>query len=582
MSESVPTTRIVRASGRSMFPLIRDGAEVGLVQGECGSITPGEIVAFRAGGRTLVHRVLEVRRDGELLRLREKGDGNAVSSWITERDLEGRAAWVGCRGALRRLAPPASPFAVRLLTRGSRVEADLADALRAGLVRGGRARGSAAAAVGGLLRPFKALALPLLAAAYPFFSLDDESAAAEREFLLACCRRDLDPATPVAGSKLDGMLLLQGAVTHGVVPAVQRWSGAALPAGIAGELRRATLRAGLAHLGALETFREAAAALDEAGVPHLVLKGLALAHLYSSGAERFSTDLDLLVAPADRERARRALLAAGYSAPGGVAARLLDRVHFHVSLAPRAPGRVPIELHWGLTDRACLARIPAEELLARRRESRAGATAVPVPAPVDEFLYLTVHAARHGILNRAGLRAGLPAAWFLRPCVGNRLLWFADLQRHFVRHETELDAGLLRRRAVEWNVDEEVAEALRLLRLLLPGPAADAACDRCGVPPATPARSGAGRRGAAPTAGRLFARLMRMNARLLFRPARLTGLGRTLFPAPARLRRYWRARHAALVPLLYLVHPVHMVARILGLPGGFAAAADGRKAPPVV
>ncbi|MHB8835932.1 MAG: nucleotidyltransferase family protein, partial [Candidatus Methylomirabilia bacterium] len=352
MSGSGPTARIVRASGRSMFPLIPDGAEVGIVPVDGGSVSPGDIVAFRVGERTLVHRVIEARRDAQVLWLREKGDGNAVSTWITARDLEGRAVWVGFRGALRRLDPTASRFAVRLLTRGSRAEADLADALRAGLVAGGRVRGRAAAAAGVLLRPFKALALPLLAAAYPGFSLDDESAAAEREFLLACCRRELDPATPVAGSNLDGLLLLQGAVTHGVVPAVLRWSGAALPPGIAGELRRHTLRAGLAHLGALETFREAAAALDAAGVPHLVLKGLALVHLYPSGAERFSSDLDLLVAPADRARARRALLAAGYSAPEGVAARLLDRVHFHVTLVPRAKGRVPIELHWGLTDRA--------------------------------------------------------------------------------------------------------------------------------------------------------------------------------------------------------------------------------------
>ncbi|MHB8836880.1 MAG: nucleotidyltransferase family protein, partial [Candidatus Methylomirabilia bacterium] len=271
-----------------------------------------------------------------------------------------------------------------------------------------------------------------------------------------------------------------------------------------------------------------------------------------------------------------------YSAPEGVAARLLDRVHFHVTLVPRAKGRVPIELHWGLTDRACLARIPAEELLARRCERMVGATAVPVPAAVDEFLYLAVHAARHGILNRAGLRAGLAAAWFLRPCVGNRLLWFADLQRHFARHDAELDAGLLRRRAAAWNVGEEIAEALNLLRLLHPGPAAAAACDRCGVPPAAPVRTGPAHRGGAPSTGRLFAGLMKMNARLFFRPARLTGLGRTLFPAPARLRRYWRPRHGALVPLLYLVHPVHMVARVLGSAGGLRAASDGRKDPPVV
>ncbi len=212
----------------------------------------------------------------------------------------------------------------------------------------------------------------------------------------------------------------------------------------------------------------------------------------------------------------------------------------------------------------------------------AGALAIPVPAPVDEFLYLAVHAARHGILNRAGLRAGLPAAWFLRPCVGNRLLWFTDLQRHFALHDAELDAGLLRERAAAWNVGEEIAEALGLLRLLHPGPVAEAACDRCGVPPAAPVRAGFPLRSAAPGTGRFFARLMKMSPRLFFRPARLTGLGRTLFPAPVRLRRYWRVRHGALVPLLYLIHPVHMVARVLGVAGGSRASNDRREDTPVV
>jgi hypothetical protein len=136
-------------------------------------------------------------------------------------------------------------------------------------------------------------------------------------------------------------------------------------------------------------------ALAAAEVPVLWLKGAALAMQRAEGfGVRGMGDLDLLVAPADQERARAALSAAGWTAPATAG----YDVHHHDAPMVR-PGGVCLELHTALfppnhpftSDSAAL-------WLSRGREVRWGERRVRVlPMP-----WHVVHASTHWAWNHNG------------------------------------------------------------------------------------------------------------------------------------------------------------------------------------
>ena len=556
--DAAGSLRIVRTAGRSMEPLIRAGARVGVVAGPAEDLAVGDLAAFTVGDRTLVHRVIATKREDGRLLLREKGDANPASTWIGAEQVLGRAAWVAAGGTLRRLDAPASRRVAAFLASASRFEAEAAERVRRLLPA--KAVGPLAALVRAALVPLKAAGLPLLAAAYPAVRLDEGP---ELDFLLACFREEMAARQSPPPARLDGMLVLQGAAWHGIVPAVLRAAADRLSPQILDALRRSRMRDGLERLQSVATLREAAGALEGAGIPYTVLKGPALAGLHP-GAERPTSDIDVLVGEPDVERAAKALAAAGYAARGRGGAR--RRFHFHAVLEPRGEGRLPIELHWDLVDRVNLNRVSPAEVLRRRRELRADGVTFFVPAPEDTFLYVALHAAKHGIFNRAGLRDGRPAAWFCRPLLGNRLLWFSDVERLLAAWGDSLDWSAMRERVARWNIGEEVAGTLRVLRLLLPDSGADEALSRLGLGEFAPAATSAGPRSRDSAVWRrLLSGTMAMHRGLHFRPARVAGLARVLVPSPARLRRYWRPVSQAPVAVLYLRHPFHIAGNVLGV-----------------
>jgi len=547
--------RIVRTEGRSMEPLIRQGAQIGIVAVPAEQLAVGELAAFTAAGRTIVHRVIATRREDGRLFLREKGDANTTSTWIGAEQVLGRAVWMTAGGVVRRLATPNSRRAAACLAVASRVEADIARLARRMLPFRSAAALSRPARAAFL--PFKAAGLPLLAAAYPVVRLDEGP---ELDFLLACFRAEQALPGNAVATDLDGVFILQGAAWHGIAPAVLQAAGNRLPPQILDALRRGRLRDGLDRLHSLATLREAVEALRRTDIAYVVLKGPALAGLHPGG-ERPTADLDILVAERDVERAAGALADAGYAARCGAFNR--SRFHFHEVLEPRAKGRLPIELHWDLVDRVNLHRVVAAEVLARRRELCQDGVVFCVPAPEDEFLYLALHAAKHGIFNRAGLRDGRSPAWFCRPILGNRLLWFSDLELFLSSRGAALDWRAMRDRAGRWNIEEEVAQSLGVLQRLLPGAEADAALARLGLEAYAASAPGPGQPDCDSAFWRwLLAGMMKMHGGLHFRPARLAGLARVLAPSPTRLRRYWHPVSQAPLALLYLRHPFHIVRKV--------------------
>jgi hypothetical protein len=171
------------------------------------------------------------------------------------------------------------------------------------------------------------------------------------------------------------------------------------------------------------------------GIPVVALKGPLLGErLYPDPRARPSTDLDLLVAPAELDRAAAALATAGWRAPTTRAEAWYRRHHHHLHL--ERAGAPVVELHFRAAT-AFGADLDAAPLLARARPHDSGAL---VLAPEDEWLYLAVHAANHRF---------------------ERLGWLYDLKL-LARTRPTWDVVLAR--AAEAGVSRAVAFALALVR----------------------------------------------------------------------------------------------------------------------
>lgn len=186
---------------------------------------------------------------------------------------------------------------------------------------------------------------------------------------------------------------------HQVVSLLDRHRGRlALPPGAAAALNATSMqRAAAVEILATE-LSTALDALDRAGVRALALKGLALARqAHGDIAARGAGDLDLLVAPADVERAHAALTAASWSPdpvfpqPGpSWAWRHMRRTGYEVTLFGQASA---IDLHWHLSPSP--GTFPSFETLWERRSLvRVRDRDVPTLAPYDALAHSAGHAAK--------------------------------------------------------------------------------------------------------------------------------------------------------------------------------------------
>ncbi len=124
-------------------------------------------------------------------------------------------------------------------------------------------------------------------------------------------------------------------------------------------------------------------ALEAEGIPWLVVKGAALAHiLYDDPAERPLADLDVRVRPEDYVRTKRALASAG--------AKLLDEAPSYGNLVADVEGQM-VDVETSLGARF-VTRLSVPEFLARSRELTVwGGLRVRVPDTVDHALLLAAN-----------------------------------------------------------------------------------------------------------------------------------------------------------------------------------------------
>jgi hypothetical protein len=265
--------------------------------------------------------------------------------------------------------------------------------------------------------------------------------AAVFDAVTAAVRRDTSTAAANRVAGVPGHLLVAAAEGHGVGHLVSDWLRAVDPDHPAvTDLMGANERAARFYLRSLGALGALTTALSDGGVPHLTFKGPILATMAMTTAKRRFSDLDVMVAPADLDRAIELLRGTGAAVfPYGGWRHFAETQHAQIPLT--LPFGMPLDLHWHMCSRPRMRRTwpvdPAVDLIAR-----SALLQTPVgPIAVLDRVDMLVHTAGHG-------------GW----SGGHRLGWFADIDA--VVRAGPIDWDQVVRRTRAWGMDAIVGSML--------------------------------------------------------------------------------------------------------------------------
>src|SRR5579871_6466035 len=212
--------------------------------------------------------------------------------------------------------------------------------------------------------------------------------------VLACCRgtASADRSELAAGA---GKSLVELALSHRVVYFVQQHLDSLFPCDVPTDpvrqslndhLRQQTFRA----LLLLGQQRQLAAELEQAGIPAVWLKGLALSEqLYGRFEARDCEDLDLLLERQQLANAEAILQRMGFHLLPGLQSHPVSEHHRTWCRGEEGHGGVVIELHYRLAGPgAC--QPPASAIIGRSRTVTIQERSFRVPAIEDELLILAL------------------------------------------------------------------------------------------------------------------------------------------------------------------------------------------------
>lgn len=294
----------------------------------------------------------------------------------------------------------------------------------------------------------------------------------EDELLLACARIELEPATrqrlkELLETDLDWQRLVTKAVRQGIPTLVYHHlrrlnGGTVAPPQTWAMLETVYRAAGLVAMRQRFECQRLLDALHSAGIPVIVLKGLALSEtIYPDPALRLSGDMDFLVPQAAAERAERILQDLSYVVAERYQPYERYRPGFHHHLAPhhRPERGVQVDIHWDLAPPRFAFPVDIEGLWQRATTGQMAERTVQMLAPEDLLLHLVLHLSAIDLFQ-TGMR---------------HLVDLAEVVRHF---GAQLDWGAVVARAASWQASRYAYLALRVVQELLDVPLPETALQR--------------------------------------------------------------------------------------------------------
>jgi hypothetical protein len=227
----------------------------------------------------------------------------------------------------------------------------------------------------------------------------------ELELLLACARRTLSPAehrrvNSLVTAGIDWTELLPFAKRHKLLPLLThhlREHDALLPQETRDSLRCFSLQNARWVLQVVSEIVDTLAEFEREGMPAVPYKGPVLgAQLYGNVALRQAGDIDLLVRRGDVAQARELLRRRGYEPIYALdEAGRTFMVQSRYSEGFRGDSLFPVELHWAFTNGDIAFPLELDDLIPRLETVAIGQRSVPVFAPEDLLLILSVHGSKH-------------------------------------------------------------------------------------------------------------------------------------------------------------------------------------------
>jgi hypothetical protein len=283
----------------------------------------------------------------------------------------------------------------------------------------------------------------------------------EDELCLLLARGQLSPeaqerALGLLECPLRWDFLLERAREHQVVPLLYRSLRALDFQGVP-DAARAQLRAAFQMNALRNAFLAGELArvlqlLNDSGVPVIPLKGVTLAEsLYGDSAFRVCSDIDILVPPSEALRARRLILAHGYTSPFTEDFFVNHQLRT-IGECPLFPAKqafsYPLEVHWTLLRHSRKDDQAMQDLWFRARPKDFFGVRAYSLTPDWEFLYLAWHAAYH--------------KW-------HTLKWLADI--HELCVSAHIDWQQVREKAERFELDSIVGYTLTACSSLFGTPA---------------------------------------------------------------------------------------------------------------
>lgn len=286
--------------------------------------------------------------------------------------------------------------------------------------------------------------VPLLSASVDTLGSQTNASSKAFDLLCACAAVILSPETiayiaRATVSGVDWRQLLRLAEQHGVLPLVARNLSAharGLPTEIEQQLRsayEANVRRNLWFASELGRIADYLGGKHLRAVPY---KGPVLAEsVYGDLALRSFSDLDVLISPADFERAKRALAELGYR-PAEELSPAVERFWLRNGYERSfdgVAGKNLVELQWGVLPYFYAVDLTIDDLLARSDRTSVGGREVSCLSPEDSLLVVCLHAGKH--------------LW-------TRLIWLTDI------------AESLRTETIDYRLVLSRAQSLGILRIM--------------------------------------------------------------------------------------------------------------------
>ncbi|MDO8546640.1 MAG: nucleotidyltransferase family protein [Nitrospirales bacterium] len=202
-------------------------------------------------------------------------------------------------------------------------------------------------------------------------------------------------------------------------------------------------------------------AMNESGIPAIVLKGACLAEVvYGDVAVRPMSDLDLLVRPEDLPRIDDLSRSLGYIRPDGDVSKLADTESHHHFPVFKLSNGLPLEWHWTIShqDRhgVSIAETEIEALWSRSVSVTVAGVGTRMLNPEDLLLHQCLHLANNHLFAWGGLKG------------------LIDISLILEKNGAQLDFGVIERRAQAWGSWRGVALALSLTHNWLGAPLPEA------------------------------------------------------------------------------------------------------------